>query len=133
MIVRLTFASPLLLALPLLAAPAAAAPDWTHFGRSDLPRYGSAQLYIGKLERHDGQAVSGELRAVLDEPWNNPDASGTYSEIFFRVRADCRDRTIAVQPIWPERPAKSTIRDKDMHPAPAGSGNEKLLRAYCGR
>lgn len=132
MIVRLPFATPLLLAALVAAAPAAAAPDWTHFGKSDLPRYGSAQLYIGKLARHGGEAVSGQLRAVLDEPWNNPDASGTYTEIFFRFRANCRERTIAVQPIWPERPVKSTIRDEDMYPAPAGSGNERLLKAYCG-
>lgn len=132
MIVRLPFHSPLLLAALLLAAPAAAAPDWTHFGKSDLPRYGRAELYIGELARHRDQAVSGELRAVLDQPWNNPDASGTFREILFRVRANCRERTIAVQPIWPESPEKSTIRDEDMYPAPPGSGNEKLLKAYCG-
>jgi hypothetical protein len=131
MTMRLILASTLLVAL-LVAAPATAAPKWTQFGKSDLPRYGSAQLYIGKLARHGDQAVSGELRAVLDEPWNNPDASGTYTEVFFRVRANCRERTIAVQPIWPESPRTSTVRDEDMHPAPSGSGNENLLKAYCG-
>ena len=115
----------------LLAAPAAAGPSWSSIGKGQLPRYGNGELYIGKLARHGDQLVSGELRAVLDQPWVNPDASGSYRDIYFRVRVNCRNGTLAVQPTWPDSPQTPTVRDGDMRRPAAGSGNDRLLKAYC--
>lgn len=131
MIKTVLVASSFVLASPLmLASPAAAGPSWTSIGKGNLPRYGSGELFIGKLARHrDG--VSGELHAVLDEPWINPDASGSYRDIYFRVRANCAAGTLAVQPTYPESPEDPTIEDKDMRRPPPGSPSAALLRAYC--
>jgi hypothetical protein len=132
MIKTVLVASSFVLASPvLLASSAAAAPNWTSIGKGNLPRYGSGNLYIGKLARQRNDVVSGELRAVLDEPWINPDASGSYSDIYFRVRANCREGTLAVQPTYPESPQDPTIEDKDMRAPPPGSPSAALLRAYC--
>lgn len=133
MIKTLPAASWIILASPLLAGSAAAGPSWTHIGKGQLPRYGSAELYFGNAAaQRSGDIRSGELHAVLDEPWVNPDASGSYRDIYFRVRANCRDRTIAVQPTWPDSPSSPSVRDRDMQRPGVGSGNEKLLKAYCG-
>lgn len=131
MIKRLLVASAILLASPLLAGPALAGPSWTSIGKDQLATYGPAELSVGKLTRTDGAMVSGELHASLDDPWSNPDGSGSFRDIYFRVLADCQAGTIAVHPSWPEGPDESSISVRDLkHPAP-GSSDERLLKAYC--
>jgi hypothetical protein len=130
MIKRLLVASSILLGSSLLAGPAAAAPSWIDIGKEQLATYGSAELYVGKLARKGG-LTSGELHASLDDPWNNPDGSGAFRDIYFRVLADCPAGTIAVHSTWPDGPDESSISIRDLkHPAP-GSSDERLLKAYC--
>jgi hypothetical protein len=131
MIKRLFVGSSLIFASLSLAVPAAAGPNWTAVGKAELPRYGDAQLFIDKAAPKRAGFVSGQLHAVLDRPWNNPDASGSYSDIYFRMLANCRDGTVAVQPTWPDESDTTSIRDKDLQRPPAGSASEKLLRAVC--
>jgi hypothetical protein len=130
MIKRLLVASSIVLASPFRAGPAAAAPSWSDIGKGQLATYGSAELYVGKLARK-GDLTSGELHASLDDPWNNPDGSGAFRDIYFRVLADCEAGTIAVHSTWPEGPDESSISARDLkRPAP-GSSEERLLKAYC--
>lgn len=132
MIKRLIVAS-MLLAPPLVAGSAAAGPSWTSIGKGQLPRYGNAELSIHKAPaKNAAYIMSGELHAVLDTPWVDPDASGSYRDIYFRVKANCRDGTIVVQPTWPEEPNAPSIRDSDLQRPVPGTGNERLLKAYCG-
>ena len=131
MIRRLLVASSIVLASPFLAGPAAAAPPWSAIGQEQLATYGSADLYVGKLALTGDHMMSGELHAVLDKAWNNPDASGSFRDIYFRVLADCQAGTIAVHSTSPEGPDEFSINARDLkRPAP-GSSDERLLKAYC--
>ena len=130
MIKRSLVLSSILLSSPFLTSPASAAPSWTNIGKEQLATYGSAELYIGKPARK-GDLTSGELHASLDNPWNNPDGSGAFRDIYFRVLADCQAGTIAVHSTWPDGPDESSISARDLkRPAP-GSSDERLLKAYC--
>ena len=131
MIKTLLAASSVILVSVLLTDPAAAGPSWTAIGKGQLPRYGNAELFIDKAADKRPGYVAGQLHAVLDEPWNDPDASGTYRDIYFHVLANCRDGLVAVQPTWPEESNTISIRDKDLQRPPAGSASDKLLKAYC--
>ena len=130
MIKRLLVASSILASLLLTRPAAAGAPSWTSIGKDQLATYGSADLYVGKLARKGDHMMSGELHASLDNPWNNPNGSGSYRDIYFRVLADCAAGTIAVHSTWPEGPDESSISARDLR-RPAGSSDERLLRAYC--
>lgn len=132
MIKRLLVASSILVS-PLLASAAGAGPSWISIGKDLLPTYGSAELYIDKPESKPGSPrVSGQLHAILDQPWIDPNASGAYRDIYFSVLADCRDRTVAIMPTWPEGFDESSVPVSDLKQPAAGSANAKLLRAYCG-
>ncbi|HYX47431.1 MAG TPA: hypothetical protein VE820_11500 [Sphingomicrobium sp.] len=120
-----------LLTALLIAAPAAAAPSWIDIGKDQLTTYGPAELYVGKLAKQGDHMMTGEIHAVLDDPWQDPNGSGSFRDIYFRVLADCRDGTIAVHPSWPEGPDEASISIRDLkRPAPGGA-TEKLLKAYC--
>ena len=127
----LSIASSVILASALLAVPAAAAPPWSDIGKDQLATYGSAELFVGKLARQGDHMMSGELHAVLDDPWHDPNDSGSFSDIYFRVLADCRDGTVAVHPTWPEGPDEASVSARDLKRPMPGSADEKLLRAYC--
>jgi hypothetical protein len=132
MIKRLLFASSVILASPMLAGPASAGPNWTAIGKAELPSYGNAQLFIDPTPRPNGQMLSGQLRAVLDEPWNDPIVPGSYRDIYFRVLADCGARTIAIMPTWPEGPDKTSVPLQNLKRPVPGSADAMLLHAYCG-
>lgn len=132
MIKRLLVASSILVS-PLLAAAAIAGPSWTSIGKDRLPTYGAAELLIDKAESKPGSPrVSGQLHAILEEPWIDPNASGAYRDIYFSVLADCRDRTVAIMPTWPEGPDESSVPPRELKQPAAGTANAKLLQAYCG-
>lgn len=132
MIKRLLVASSILVS-PLFAAAAGAGPAWTSIGKDRLPTYGPAELYIEKAQSRPGSArVSGQLHAILDEPWIDPNASGAYRDIYFLVLADCRDRTVAIMPTWPDGPDESSVPASALKEPAAGTPNAKLLQAYCG-
>ena len=132
MIKRLLVASSIF-ASSLLAQSAIAGPSWTSIGKDRLPTYGSAELYIDKAKSEPGSSrVSGQLHAILDEPWIDPNASGAYRDIYFSVLADCRDGTVAIMPTWPEGPDESSVPASELKQPAAGTANAKLLRAYCG-
>lgn len=132
MIKTLLTASSIILALPLLAGPAAAGASWTSVGKAQLPTFGSAQIYLDRAAEKRPGMRAGKLRAVLDEPWQNPDASGFFDEVEFRVLANCQAGTFALQPTWPEGPDTTAIRERDLKRPALGSTNEKLLKAVCG-
>jgi hypothetical protein len=119
------------LAAALFAGPASAGPPWSDIGKDQLANYGSAELFIGKLARQGDHMVSGELHAVLDDPWHDPNDSGSFSDIYFRVLADCRGGTVAVHPAWPEGPDEASISARDLKRPTPGSSEERLLKAYC--
>jgi hypothetical protein len=132
MIKRLLLTSATILASPLLGGSAAAAPAWSDIGPDLLPTYGHAELYVGNIARQGDHMVAGELHAVLDAPWFDPNDSGSYRDIYFRVLADCRDGTVAIHANWPEGPDEASVSPRDLRRPPPGSPNAKLLRAYCG-
>ena len=129
MIKRLLVASTFILVSSLPAA--AAAPSWTAIGPAQLPTYGSAQLFIDKGTMKRPDMVSGQLHAVLAQPWMDKMATGYYRDIYFRLLANRRDGTFALQPTWPEGPDVTEIRDKDLRRPLAGSADDKLLKAVC--
>jgi hypothetical protein len=132
MIKRVLLASSIVLASPLLAGPAAAAhPNWTAIGQAMLPTYGNAQLFLDKGAAKRPDMASGQLRAVLAAPWMDPKGSGYYNEVDFRLLANCREGTFALQPTWPEGPDVTGIRDKELRRPLAGSADDKLLKAVC--
>jgi hypothetical protein len=124
-------ASSIVLASPLLSSPAAASPSWTDIGRAMLPSYGNAELYIDRNAPKPGAMTTGQLHAVLDQPWEDPNASGAFKDIYFRVLADCRDGMVAVQPSWPDGPDESSVPKSALRRPAAGTTDEKLLQAYC--
>ena len=130
MIKRLLVASSLILASSLPAA--AAAPNWTAVGTGQLPSYGNAQLFIEKRAAKHPDMMTGQLHAVLAEPWEDPNGSGFYRDIYFRVLANCRDGTFAFQPTWPDGPDVTGIRTNELRRPIAGSTDDKLLKAVCG-
>lgn len=132
MIKRLLVAYPMLVSA-LFSGAAVAGPSWTSIGKDQLPNYGSAELFIDKANPEPrSQRISGQLHAVLDQPWIDPNASGAYRDIYFSVLADCRERTIAIMPTWPEGPDESSVPASDLKQPAAGTANAKLLQAYCG-
>lgn len=130
MIKRLLIASSMLVASPLIAGGAAAASPWSDIGRASLPAYGTAELYVSRAAAPSGM-MSGQLHAVLDQAWEDPDASGAYRDIYFRVLADCRDGTIAVQPSWPNGPDESSVPASALERPAPGTMQQRLLTVYC--
>ena len=119
------------LASALFADPASAGTPWTDIGKDQLATYGPAELFVGKLARQGDHMVSGELHAVLDDPWHDPNDSGSFSEIYFRVLADCRGGTVAVHSTWPEGPDETSISARDLRRPAPGTSDERLLKVYC--
>jgi|SRR5690242_10361637 len=133
MIKRLLFASAIVLASPLLAGPSAAAhPTWTAIGQAMLPTYGNAQLFLDRGTAKRPDMMKGQLHALLAAPWMDPKGSGYFRDIYFRLLANCRDGTFALQPTWPEGPDVTEIRDKELRRPVPGSANAMLLKTVCG-
>ena len=130
MIKRVFVASAVVLAS--LAAPAAAGPSWTALGKAQLPSYGNAQIFIDRSSASPPGMMAGQLHAVLDEPWMDPNASGSYRDIYFRVLANCRAGTFALQPTWPVGPDEMSIHQRDLRRPVPGSAEDRLMRAVCG-
>src|SRR5690242_18432774 len=133
MIKRLLLASSIVLASPLLAGPASAArPNWTAVGQAQLPAYGNAQLFLNRGTDKRPDIMAGQLHAQLAAPWMDPKGSGYYRDIYFRLLANCRERTFALQPTWPEGPDVTGIKLKELRRPVAGSADDMLLKAVCG-
>jgi hypothetical protein len=130
MIKRSLVASSLIVLSSLPAV--AAAPNWTAVGMAQLPSYGNAQLFIDKGTGNRPGMMRGQLHAVLAGPWEDPKGSGYYRDIYFRLLANCRDGTFALQPTWPEGPDATAIRANELRRPVAGSTDDKLLKAVCG-
>jgi len=131
MIKRVLLASAIVLASPLLAGPVAAAHNWAAIGQALLPSYGNAELFLDKRTTKRPEIMTGQLHAVLAGPWMDPKGSGYYRDVYFRLLANCRDGTFALQPTWPEGPDVTEIRDKELRRPLAGSTDDKLLKAVC--
>lgn len=131
MIKRLLLAS-IVVASPMLFGPLAAArPNWTAVGQGQLALYGNAQLFIEKRAAKHPDMMTGQLHAVLAGPWEDPKGSGYYRDIYFRLLANCREGTFALQPTWPDGPDVTQIRDKELRRPVAESTDDKLLKALC--
>ena len=131
MIKRLLLAS-MVVASPLLFGQAVAGrPNWTAVGQAQLPSYGNAQLFIDKGVAKRPDMATGQLHAVLAGPWQDPMGSGYYRDIYFRLLANCRERTFALQPTWPDGPDTTEIKLKELRRPVAGSANDMLLKAVC--
>jgi len=72
------------------------------------------------------------FHALLAAPWMDPKGSGYFRDIYFRLLANCRDGTFALQPTWPEGPDVTEIRDKELRRPVPGSANAMLLKTVCG-
>lgn len=130
--IKTLLASSTLIAAALLAGPAAAAPSWSDIGKDQLATYGMAELYIGKITRSGDHRVTGELHARLDTPWEDPNASGAYNDIYFKVLADCSEQTVGIMPTWPDGPDEPGVPSSYLRRPVPGSVSAKLLKAYCG-
>jgi len=132
MIKRVFLASSIVLASPMFAGPAAAAHNWTAIGQASLPSYGNAELFLDKgTSKHPGM-ISGQLHAVLAQPWEDPKQPGFYRDIYFRLLANCSAGTFALQPTWPEGPDVTAIRIDQLRRPAAGSADAMLLKTVCG-
>ena len=125
-------ASSLLFAFGIAVTPAMASPRWTDIGKVDLPTYGTGELYIGSLETQPSGMVTGKLHEVLDQLWEEPNATGEFRDVYLKFIADCRAGTVAYASTFPEGRSRMTFPvDQLRRPAP-GSLDARLLTASCG-